>query len=46
MPNDHYHCIGALPDIFKKEYLQLKQKVRNLLTKYYYGACIFMNMDV
>lgn len=40
MPNDHYHCIGALPDILKKEYLQLKQKVRNLLTKYY-GACIF-----
>lgn len=40
MPKDHYHCIGALPENYQKEYIALKNKIRSALGKIY-GACIF-----
>lgn len=40
IPNDHYHCMGALPKALHEEYLSLKLKVRKILTTTY-GGCIF-----
>lgn len=40
IPNDHYHCIGALPEELQEEYLELKSKLRDKLEEKY-GGCIF-----
>ncbi|HHU65182.1 MAG: HIT domain-containing protein [Bacillota bacterium] len=40
IPNNHYHCIGALPQSLQSEYLELKELVRKKLEEEY-GGCIF-----
>ncbi|KFM98540.1 hypothetical protein D0U04_20715 [Bacillus clarus] len=40
IPNDHYHCMGSLPENLRNEYLTLKNHVRKILTETY-GSCIF-----
>lgn len=40
IPKDHYNCIGTLPPDLQKEYLILKDLVREKLVKLY-GNCIF-----
>ena len=40
IPNDHYHCMGALPSQLHNEYFSLKLKIRDVLTTIY-GGCIF-----
>lgn len=40
IPNDHYNCIGSIPTDLQKEYLELKDLVREKLTQEY-GDVIF-----
>ncbi|MED4130173.1 HIT family protein [Shouchella miscanthi] len=40
IPNDHYHCIGSIPNELREEFYSVKEYTRSFLQELY-GSCIF-----